>query len=59
MNTWHVYRVRMSPTPNGSSVLQRFECGNAVEIRNGIMFDFYPGLPDMGEEYMGQISYDA
>ena len=37
----------MSPTPNGSSVLQRFECGNALEIRNGIMFDFYPGLPHM------------
>ena len=35
----------MGPTPNGSSALQRFERGNALEIRNGIMFDFYPGLP--------------
>ena len=34
----------MSLTPNGSSVLQRFECSCALEIRNGIMFDFYPGL---------------
>ena len=25
-------------------MLQCFEHGNAVEIRNGIMFDFYPGL---------------
>ena len=25
--------------------LQRFERGNAVELPNGIMFDFYPGLP--------------
>ena len=33
----------MSPALDGSSALQRFECGNAVEIRNGIMFDFYPG----------------
>ena len=32
----------MSSALNGSSVLQRFERGNTVEIRNGIMFDFYP-----------------
>ena len=31
----------MSPTCNGGTV---FECGNAIKIRNGIMFDFYPGL---------------
>ena len=36
---------RMSPTLNGSSVLQHFKCGNAIKIRNGIMFDFYQGLP--------------
>ena len=29
----------MSPALNGSSVLQRFEHGKAVEIRNGIMFN--------------------
>ena len=34
--------MRMSLTHNGITVLQ---CGNAVEMRNGIMFDFYPGLP--------------
>ena len=28
-----------------STALQCSECGNAVEICNGIMFDFYPGLP--------------
>ena len=33
------------PTLNGSIALQRFEHGNTVDIRNGIMFDFYPGLP--------------
>ena len=37
----------MSPGLNGSIALQRFERGNAVEIRNRIMFDFYPGLPHM------------
>ena len=34
----------MSPTLNGSIALQRFEHANTVEIRDGIMFDFYPGL---------------
>ena len=29
---------------NGSSVLECFECGNAIEIRNRIMFNFYLGL---------------
>ena len=37
----------MNSTPNGSSVLQHFECGNAIEICKGIMFDFYPGLPQL------------
>ena len=35
----------MSPALNGSSALERFERSNAIELRNGIMFDFYPGLP--------------
>ena len=35
----------MSPALNGSSVLQHFERSNAIKICNGIMFDFYPGLP--------------
>ena len=48
MNTYHVYTVRMGPTFNGRSALQRFERGNAIEIRNGIMFDFYLGLPHIG-----------
>ena len=37
----------MSPACNKSTVLQRFERGNVLEIRSGIMFDFYPGLPHM------------
>ena len=36
MNTIHVYTVHMSLC---------FECGDAIEIRNGIMFDSYSGLP--------------
>ena len=41
-----VYPVSMSPTLSGSSALEHFERGNAIEIRN-IMFDFYPGLPHL------------
>ena len=47
MNTDHVYTARMNPALNGSSALERFERGNAIEICNGIMFDFYPGLAHM------------
>ena len=47
INTCYVYTARMSPTLNGSSALQCFERNNVIEIRNGIMFDFYPGLPHM------------
>ena len=37
----------MSLALNGSTVLQCFDRNNAVEIRNRIMFDFYPGLSHM------------
>ena len=35
----------MSPALNRSFALQCFECSSGVELRTGIMFDFYPGLP--------------
>ena len=35
----------MSPALNGSSAIQRFEGSDAIEIHDGIMFDFYTGLP--------------
>ena len=43
------FAARMSPALSWSTALQRFECGNAVEIRNRIMFNFYPGLPHDSE----------
>ena len=39
----------MSATLNGSSTLERFERSNMIEICDGIMFDFYPGLPHIYE----------
>ena len=45
INTYHVYTARLNPALNGSSTQERFERSNAIEIHNGIMFDFYPGLP--------------
>ena len=37
----------MSPTLSRSSALQRVKLCDALEIRNRIIFDFYPGLPHM------------
>ena len=45
-NTWYVCTAHMSPTLNGSSVLQLFERSYTIEIHNR-MFDFYPRLPHL------------
>ena len=37
----------MSATFGGSSVIQHFECSNAIEICDGIILDFYTGLSHM------------
>ena len=37
----------MSPALNGSSEIRHFKHSNALEICNGITFDFYTGLPHM------------
>ena len=47
MNTYHINTVHMSLFLYESSELECFERSNAIEIRNGIMLDFYPGLPHM------------
>ena len=35
----------MSPAPSGSLALQHVELSDALEIRDGIIFDFCSGLP--------------
>ena len=35
----------MSPVLSRSSALHRVKLGDVLELRDGIMFDFYPGLP--------------
>ena len=40
----YMYKARMSPTLNGSSMIRHFEHSDAIEIHDGIIFDFYPGL---------------
>ena len=45
----------MSPALNGSTALQRFERGNVVKIRNGIMFDFNLGLPHVFLDHMYEV----
>ena len=37
MNTYLIHTAHVSPTLNRSSVLEHFECSNAIEICNGIM----------------------
>ena len=45
----------MSPALNGSSAILRFERSNAIEIRDGISFDFYSRLPHI---YFANKLYD-
>ena len=42
-----IYEAHMSPALNGSSAIRRFEGSDVIEIRDGITFDFYTGLPHM------------
>ena len=35
----------MSPALSGSSAIRRFKGNDAIEIRDGITFEFYTGLP--------------
>ena len=39
------YIAHLSPALNGSSEISRFKRKDAIAIRNGIKFVFYPGLP--------------
>ena len=55
MNTSLVYALHMSPALNGSSVLQSFKRGKAIENRNGIMLGIYLGLSHMHEQSMNHI----
>ena len=41
----------MSPALNGSSAIQRFKRSNAIEICDGITFDFYTGLSHVEIEH--------
>ena len=39
--------MRMSPALNVSSEMRHFECVDVIEICDGIMLVFYPGLPQV------------
>ena len=45
VNNCCIYTVRLGPAINGSSEIQRFECSDVIKVCNGIIFDFYTGLP--------------
>ena len=39
-----IYKVHTSPALDGSSAIWRFKHSDVIEIRNGIILDFYTGL---------------
>ena len=41
----YIYIAYMSPTLSGSSALSHVKLSDALKTRDGIIFDFYPGLP--------------
>ena len=45
----------MSPILNRRSVIQRFEGSNAIDICDGITFNFYMGLPHVLSPYCIQL----
>ena len=47
VDSCRIHTARLSPALNGSSEIRRFERSDAIEIRNGIIFNFYTGLPHM------------
>ena len=47
----------MRPTLSGSSVIQRFEGNDGIEIRDGITFEFYTGLPHVLTENVCSSPY--
>ena len=45
----NIHEVHISPALNGSSAIRRIEGSgsDAIEIHDGITFDFYTGLPQL------------
>ena len=42
-----IYEERMNPALNRSSAIQHFKHTDVIEICDGIIFDFYTGLPHL------------
>ena len=40
-----IYKAHMSPLFNGGLAIWHFKCSKAIKICDGILFDFYTGLP--------------
>ena len=53
----YIYEARMSPVLNGSSAIRRFEGNDAIEIRDGITFNLYTGLPHICIAYCDSLTY--
>ena len=44
--------MHMSPALSGSSAIRRFESIGVIEIRDGITFEFYTGLPHIASHFL-------
>ena len=53
----YTYEAHMSSALNGSSAIRRLEGSDAIEICDGITFDFYTGLPHMKVMILANYSY--
>ena len=49
--------LRLGLTCGGSSVIRRFKHSDAIEIRSGITFVFYAGLPRMSYKQIASIIF--
>ena len=49
----------MSPALNERSVLRHFKRGKAIEIHDGIMLDFYLGLPQLPGAALVYLMFSA
>ena len=56
VDSCHIYTAHLSPALNESSDIRHFERSDTIEIRNGIIFDFYTGLPHI-RSYLGNPTF--
>ena len=52
-----ICKACMTPVSNGSSAIRHFKHSDGIEIRYGITFSFYTGLPHMLTSIVCKLSH--